>query len=209
MERSARSEIPRQARRVFLESQLEAVRDTILSGVRQHKLLDEELNRLDGESKQIPAQIAEVVETSIIPPAIERHRQQRRLYLVVVVLVVVALFPNAWDYLRETAVVALGEQPWPFGPRNTLDFLAGCVLSICVAFAVPDAWLRRLVRTSRRAVAIAAILAWLLAIAGVVYIGFSLASERSFYYEIQVGVVAVVSIGAAVKVASVMRQRRG
>ncbi|MEU8126718.1 hypothetical protein AB0B68_05865 [Micromonospora sp. NPDC049049] len=209
LERSARSEIPRQAKRVFLESQLEAIRDTVFTGVKQHQLIVEELNRLDGQSKEIPAQIAAVVETSIVPPAIERHRQQRRLYLVVVVLVVVALFPNAWDYLQEAAVDVLGDQPWPFGPQNTLDFFAGCAISVCIAFALPDAWLRRFVRTRRRVVLAVAILGWSLATAGILYIGLSLGLGNISSYEVQVGILAVVLIGAAAKATSVQRHRHG
>jgi len=52
LERSVRKEIPLQARRAFVESQIEATSDTILSSVRQYERLSGELHKLQRTPKR-------------------------------------------------------------------------------------------------------------------------------------------------------------
>jgi hypothetical protein len=68
-----------------------------------------------------------------------------------IALVVILLSPRAVEYTRSAVENLLGNQPYPFGPRNTFDFLAVCGIAVCVAFALPTERLRRVVRVYRRA----------------------------------------------------------
>jgi hypothetical protein len=73
------------------------------------------------ESESIPADIASVVDSSIVAAAIERHRQVKRLYFVIIVLVVATLFPGILEYIHSVNRDVLGDQPRPFGAENTLN----------------------------------------------------------------------------------------
>jgi len=149
-----------------------------------------------------------VIESPIIAPAVERQRQQRRLYLIVVVLVVAALFPRALGFFRETVEAWLGDQPYPFGPRNTLDFLAGCAVATLIAFALPDDLLRRAIRLRPHLGLIVGTAALALTIAGVTYIGFSIRSDYSGNnYEAEASVAANIGFAVGARVLFLVRRR--
>jgi hypothetical protein len=137
LERVTRTEIPRQARRVFLQSQLEAIKDNVSAETKQHRKIAEELRKLDQEAGSIPSEISEVIDSEILTPAAERHNYQRRLYLVVIALLIATSVPQVSDFLLSGGKSLLGNQPQPFGSANFIDYLAGCAVATALMFTVP------------------------------------------------------------------------
>jgi hypothetical protein len=201
LQKSARRDIPRQARRIFVESQIEANRDSLLSAMKQHEILARELSRLSVESESIPADIASVVDSSIVAPAIERHRQVRRLYLVIIVLVVATLFPRILEYIHSVSRDVLGDQPRPFGAENTLDFFGGCIVAICLALVIPERWMRRVYLRRRIGIAVGCSLL-VLGVGGLIYMAASLAMITPGWagYTTQASIVSAVCFGMSARI---------
>jgi hypothetical protein len=137
LESATRKEIPRQARRVFLQSQLEAITDNVSSETRQYRKIAEELRKLDQKAIGIPSEISKVVDSEILTPATERRNYQRRLYLIVIALLIGTSVPEVSKFLLAAGTSLLGNQPQPFGSGNFIDYLAGCAVATALAFTVP------------------------------------------------------------------------
>ena len=174
LENKTKSDVPRQARRVFIQNQLDVVSDTIMSSVKQHAQLSRELEQLQGERATIPPQIAQMIESTIVPHSLERSRQQRRLSVLVAILLALVFFPQASSYVLFEMSRLMGDQPYPFGPTNTISYFVGLGVSTLIMFTVTGRRFGNVVRDKRVSAAFAAALLLLLWVASVVYIALNL-----------------------------------
>lgn len=175
LENVTKREVPRQARRVFIQNQLDVLSDTVTSSVKQHAQLSQELEHLSGERATIPPEIAQVIESTIVPNSVERSRQQRRLSALVAILLALALFPRGTDYILFEINTLLGDQPYPFGPTNAISYLIGLVVSVFIMFTITGRRFTNTVREHRVSAALASALFLFFWVVSIFYIGLNLA----------------------------------
>jgi hypothetical protein len=160
LERSSKTEIPRQARRVFLQSQLEEINDSVATNVKRHQALAEELRQLGEETKSIPQPLADVIDSSIVPPATFRRRQIRRLYFLAALILAGVVVPGPFNYVvdsvRSASESLLGSRFLIFGAENIIAYALGVAIGIFVAFSLPISRLSHAVRRHRSAIYVSA-----------------------------------------------------
>jgi hypothetical protein len=182
LERAARTEVPRHARRVFLESQLEALNESVATGVRQHNAISAELSRLDAESNELPPEIVRAIDSSITPPAAERRRQVRRLYLLAILILAAITVPGPFGFVFDSIVGTssqfLGADYLIFGSENIISYAIAMTIGMFITFSLPAGKLKSFVRRRRMAAGVVACLLALMGVGLVVYIAVVLNSDR-------------------------------
>lgn len=78
LEESINRDVPKKARRVFLEDQLSALTENMAQGYNRYNAL---LTELKSDSQALPEQVQRVIEQEIMPTYLERQRQQRSILL--------------------------------------------------------------------------------------------------------------------------------
>jgi hypothetical protein len=95
LEASINRDIPRKARRVFLEDQLSSLKDDLVRNYSRYNELVAELSLVDD---RLPDQIQRTVETSIMPSYIANKRETKQLQWLLITAIFLIVFLN-WDFL--------------------------------------------------------------------------------------------------------------
>lgn len=133
-----------------------------------------------------------MIESTIVPHSLERSRQQRRLSVLVAILLALVFFPQASSYVLFEMSRLMGDQPYPFGPTNTISYFVGLGVSTLIMFTVTGRRFGNVVRDKRVSAAFAAALLLLLWVASVVYIALNLVG-RSYASTLDPDILASIS----------------
>lgn len=148
LEAQIRREIPQQARRVFLEDQLDALTSSISEQYQQYTSLRQELDQTSEPDVLAPS-IRLSVESEIAPKYLRRQRQQRLIYLFIIVIFITSLFP----FITELIYTALYGSARAVGllvpPDDFFSYLGGVVIAMYVAFTTSTHRLQRLILSRR------------------------------------------------------------
>lgn len=211
LENATRTEVPRQARQVFIENQLETVSDSVSSGVKQYGQLSRELEQLTGCRPRIPAEIEQAIDSSIVSQSVERSRKVLRLYALGIFVLAALAFPGFMDSVVYLPLNLLPDGPYPFGLENTVYYLTGLVIASMVAFTITGPRMQAAIRRNPISAAILCALSLILWASGVVYIGIALASlrtEGAFHVTGVISVGSVVLFGIGLRISALLMRER-
>ena len=190
LELQIRQEVPKEAKRVFLEEQRDALVSSMGESYQNYLAVSNELQ--NSSSGPLHPTLRSAIETRIMPAYVQRQRQQRTLYVLVLGIFLLNLFPFITEYL----IRALFSLSIPvlnsFVPTSQLvAYLSGFVLTLFVALSYSDNRAAQLIRKSvfaSRALAMILVLLWVVCVVFVVF------DTRLFHGYANVGLEIIVSI---------------
>lgn len=192
------NDVPRQAKRVFLEDQLDALNETIgQSYERYAKLASQLRSQTGGSVDDLPAAIKHSIEEAILPSYLVRQRRQTLLYWLTAGIFLLSFMPIVvWLLLLPLYYpIRIGTFEYPI-----LIFLAFSFVTVATTYAARKLWCAHLdhwISRHRVALWVTRIGSWLVALPAL-FVFFVVSSEwrpgpwGPVWYE---GLLAAISAG--------------
>lgn len=171
LQKQIQNDIPKQARRVLLENQLNSLIDSITTLYQQYKLIRQQIDELSS-AKELDLPIKKAIEDEIMPNYLGHKRQQRGTQIMLMAIFILTIFPFFGELLIRNLYDFLYNSGLHIYSGDILAYVTGIIVSLVISFLfIPNKFVHMILRNKLKGAITSAILliSWVAILLEVIY----------------------------------------